>query len=241
MRLQLPTIIALCVAVGLIVPLIYFVRVDEDGMGVGVNLESEEFKQMRTHAKDAFNAKKYEQAIVLYENSVKMRPENAEVYNDLGATYYAFGLEYAGPSWPSWESDLAGKTVFEAREELKTAVSQTVSGYIELKSDRRELTEAVEKQAKQLGATVHINMWEERATISILLGKTQEFLTKARDSYIRAVDLKPTYSPAYRNLGSLFMKLGQSDTAVDYLQEAYALDPRDKELEQYLSQFKRRF
>ena len=137
----------------------------------------------RTHAQDAFNAKKYEQAIALYEASVKMRPENAEVHNDLGATYYAFGLEYAGPSWPSWKSDLAGKTISEAIEELKTAVDQTVSGYIELKSDSRELTEAIEKQAKQLGATVHIEVWEERATISILIGKTKKFLRKARSSH----------------------------------------------------------
>ena len=55
MRLQLPTIIALCLALVLIVPLIYFVRIDEEGTGVGVNLESEEFKMTRTHAQDAFN------------------------------------------------------------------------------------------------------------------------------------------------------------------------------------------
>ncbi len=239
MRLTMPTIIALCFALIIMALILNFVRVDEDGTGVGVNLESEEFKLMRTHAKEAFNAKKYEQAIALYQESVKMRPENAEVHNDLGATYYAFGLEYAGPSWPSWRSNLAGKTVTEVLDELRTAMNQTVSGYIEVKTDNRVLTEALQTQAKQHGATVYTVAWEEHATISVLIGQTQEYLAKARDAYLRAIDLKPTYSPAYRNLGSLFMKLGQSDTAVDYLQQAYQLDPRDKELEQYLSQFKK--
>ncbi|MCH8292811.1 hypothetical protein IH992_17105 [Candidatus Poribacteria bacterium] len=34
------------------------------------------------------------------------------------------------------------------------------------------------------------------------------------------------------------MKIGQTDTAIDYLQKAYELDPRDKELGEYLEQFR---
>ena len=60
---------------------------------------------------------------------------------------------------------------------------------------------------------------------------------KAEDAYKRSIELKPTYSPAYHNLGSLLMKIGQTDAAVDYLRQAYDLDPRNKDLEQYLTQF----
>jgi len=34
------------------------------------------------------------------------------------------------------------------------------------------------------------------------------------------------------------MKIGQTDSAVNYLREAHYLDPRNKKLEQYLTQFK---
>ena len=62
---------------------------------------------------------------------------------------------------------------------------------------------------------------------------------KAQDAYVRAIELKPTYSPSYHNLGSLLMKINQTDSAVNYLRNAHDLDPRDKKLEQYLTQFKR--
>ena len=34
------------------------------------------------------------------------------------------------------------------------------------------------------------------------------------------------------------MKIGQHDTAVDYLEKSYQLDPRDKELEAYLNELR---
>ena len=64
--------------------------------------------------------------------------------------------------------------------------------------------------------------------------KRKSTLLRARDHYIRALDLKPTHSVAYRNLGSFYMKVGRTDKALDYFQEAYKLDPRDEELEEVL-------
>ena len=200
MRLQLPTIIVLCFAVILAITLIYNMGVKDDGPGESVNLQSAEFKMIRTHATEAYTAKDYDKAIALYEDAITMRPENAEVLNDLGATYYAYGLEYAGPSWPSWDSDLEGKTVAEGLDELQMAIKHTESGFIVMNSASRNMAKAIEQKAKEL---------------------------------------KPTYSPAYHNLGSLLMKIGQTDAAVGYLRQAYDLDPRNKDLEQYLTQFKR--
>ena len=104
MKLQLPTLIAVCLAI-LLIGSIYFFVGDKSELGIAVNLESEEFKQIRTHATDAFNAGQYQQAIELYSQAMKMRPENAEVFNDLGAVYYKQGITYAGPKWPSWEKN----------------------------------------------------------------------------------------------------------------------------------------
>ena len=238
MKLQLPTLIAVCLAI-LLIGGIYFFGRDKPELGIAVNLESEEFKQLRTHATDAFNAGKYQQAIELYSEALKMRPENAEIYNDLGTVYYEQGLKYAGPSWPSWEKELREDSVDQAIAELKSAVDQTGSGAITLKTRDEAVADAIEEEAKQLGGDVYRQRWENEITLNILIGQTKVYLLRARDHYIRALDLKPTHSVAYRNLGSFYMKVGRTDKALDYYQEAYKLDPRDAELEEYLNQFRK--
>lgn len=238
MKLQLPTLIAVCVAI-LLIGGIYFFGRDKAELGIAVNLESEEFKQLRTHATDAFNAGKYKQAIELYSTALKMRPENAEIYNDLGTVYYEQGLKYAGPSWPSWEKELREETPNQAVEELKAAVAKTTSGVIVLKTRDEAVADAIEERAKQFGGEVYRQRWENETTVNILIGETKVYLLRARDHYYRALDLKPTHSVAYRNLGSFFMKVGKTDSALDHYQEAYKLDPRDTELEEYLNQFRK--
>ena len=238
MKLQLPTLIAVCLAI-LLIGGIYFFGRDKAELGIAVNLESEEFKQLRTHATDAFNAGKYQQAIELYSEALKMRPENAEIYNDLGTVYYEQGLRYAGPSWPSWEKELRDNTVDQAIVELKVAVDKTGSGVITLKTRDEMVADAIEEEAAQLGGEVYRQRWENEITLNVLIGQTKIYMLRARDHYIRALDLKPTHSVAYRNLGSFYMKVGRTDKALDYYQEAYKLDPRDAELEEYLNQFRK--
>ena len=238
MKLQLPTLIAVCLAI-LLIGGIYFFGRDKAELGIAVNLESEEFKQLRTHATDAFNAGKYQQAIELYSEALKMRPENAEIYNDLGTVYYEQGLKYAGPSWPSWEKELRDNTIDEAIVELKVAVDKTGSGVITLKTRDEAVADAIEEAATQLGGGVYRQRWENETTLNVLIGQTKVYMLRARDHYIRALDLKPTHSVAYRNLGSFYMKVGRTDKALDYYQEAYKLDPRDAELEEYLNQFRK--
>ena len=238
MKLQLPTLIAVCLAI-LLIGGIYFFGRDKAELGIAVNLESEEFKQLRTHATDAFNAGKYQQAIELYSEALKMRPENAEIYNDLGTVYYEQGLKYAGPSWPSWEKELRDNTIDEAIVELKVAVDKTGSGVITLKTRDEAVADAIEEEATQLGGGVYRQRWENETTLNVLIGQTKVYMLRARDHYIRALDLKPTHSVAYRNLGSFYMKVGRTDKALDYYQEAYKLDPRDAELEEYLNQFRK--
>ena len=238
MKLQLPTLIAVCLAI-LLIGGIYFFGRDKAELGIAVNLESEEFKQLRTHATDAFNAGKYQQAIELYSEALKMRPENAEIYNDLGTVYYEQGLKYAGPSWPSWEQELRDNTIDQATSELKVAVDKTGSGAITLKTRDEAVADAIEEEATQLGGEVYRQRWENETTLNVLIGQTKIYMLRARDHYIRALDLKPTHSVAYRNLGSFYMKVGRTDKALDYYQEAYKLDPRDAELEEYLNQFRK--
>ena len=102
MKLQLPTIIVLClsfvVIVLLIVSMLYYMHEDKVEMGKSKGyLESEEFNMIRADGMAAYKARDFKQAIQTFEEALSMRPENAEVYNELGAAYYEFGLQYAGP------------------------------------------------------------------------------------------------------------------------------------------------
>lgn len=240
MKLQLPTIIVLCFSFVLIVVLILSMQKGTDeSRKPKVNLESEEFKLILAEGRDAYNAQNFEQAIQIFEEALRMRPENAEVYNELGAAYYEVGLKYAGPDWPAWESNLSGKTVAEALQELNTAIGQTGSGYIVLDSDKPEVTQAITDKVKEIGGYSDAELWEDTAEIHILVGKTKAFLIKARNAYIRATDIKPAYPLAYRNLGALYMKIGRDDIAIGYMENAYELDPRDEDLATYLNQFRR--
>ncbi len=238
MRLQLPTIIILCLSLIVIVSLIYVQKNDQAMSRDSRKTESDIFNSLREQAQLAFKEKKYAEAIQVYDEAVKVRPENAEVYSDLGSVYYEFGIEQAGPNWPSWESNLTNRTPTEALHELQTAIAQTGSGYIVLKADQPEVIRAIQEKAKEVGAYIYTEQLRHGATINIVIGQTKELLMKARGVFLRAIDLKPTHAPAYRNLGSMYMKIGQRDTAVDYLHKAYQLDPRDTELEEYLNQLK---
>lgn len=239
MRLQLPTIIFLCLSLIVVVPLIYYMQTgDHTGTREAINLEGQEFKSLREQAAVAHNAKRHTAAIQMLEEALKMRPDNAEVHNDLGATCYKYGLDYAGPTWPSWAADLTGQTPAEAVRELKTAVSEVASGYIVMRSDKPEVAEAINKGAQEIDGYIYIQQFDEDVTMNIVIGKTKELFIKARDHYLRAIDIKPTYPRPYFNLGALYMKIGQHDTAIDYLEKAYQLDPRDKELEVYLNELR---
>lgn len=239
MRLQLPTIIFLCLSLIVVVPLIFYMKTgDPMASREAINLEGQEFKSLREQAAVAHNAKKHTAAIQMYEEALKMRPDNAEVHNDLGATSYKYGLEYAGPNWPSWETDVTSLTPVEAVQELELAVAEVNSGYIVMKSDKPDVTEAINRKAEEIGAYIYLQQFGEDVTMNIVIGKTKELFMKARDHYLRAIDIKPTYPRPYYNLGALYMKIGQHDTAVDYLEKAYQLDPRDKDLEAYLNELR---
>lgn len=239
MRLQLPTIIFLCLSLIVVVPLIYYMQTgDEMAVREAINLEGQEFKSLREQAAIAHNAKKHTAAIQIYEEALRMRPDNAEVHNDLGATSYEYGLDYAGPNWPSWEANLTSQTPAEAVRELEMAVAEVDSGYIVMRSDKPEVTEAINTKAQEIDAYIYTQQFNEDVTINIVIGKTKELFIKARDHYFRAIDIKPTYPRPYYNLGAMYMKIGQHDTAVDYLEKSYQLDPRDKELEAYLNELR---
>jgi len=236
-RLKLPIIIAAVVTVAISIPLAYKLYLTDNYQPrSALNMESEEFRDLRQQGKRASTMKNYSQAIAVYEAALKMRPDNAEVRNDLGYVYYEYALDQAGPNWPSWESDLTGRTPTEVSRELETALKLISSGYIHLTVDDKEGVKPATTKAKAANCQVYTTPWKEGAEIHILVGTTKEYLMRARDSFMAAIDIKDAYAPAFQNLGALWMKIGLRNVAVQNLERAYKLEPRNEDLARYLQQ-----
>ena len=237
MKLQLPTIIIVCLSIVLIIIIYTFVGKNTE-YTLDTTEESANFSLIRVDAVNAYNAQDYTQAIELYEQAFDLRPENAEVCNDLAAVHYDLGLKFAGPEWPSWPVINSDGSVSDALGELNRAYKHVESGYIVVETESSEIAKAVENNAKDKGASVYLYRGKKKYILNILIGSTRDHLEQAKTLYLQAIELKSTYAAPYRNLGSFYVKIGLTEMAINYLEEAYRRDPTDTELGDYLHQQK---
>lgn len=237
MKLQLPTIIIVCLSIVLIIIIYAFVGKTTE-YTLDTTEESADFSLIRVDAANAYKSQEYTQAIELYEQAFNLRPENAEVCNDLASVHYDLGLKFAGPEWPSWPVIRSDGSVKEVLAELNRAYKHVESGYIVVETKSAEIAKAVENNAKDNRASVYPYKGNKKFTLNILIGSTKDHLEQAKTLYLQAIELKSTYAAPYRNIGSFYVKIGLTERALNYLQEAYKRDPSDTELAEYLHQQK---
>lgn len=237
MKLQLPIIIIVCLSIVFILT-IHFVGGKDTQTISESNEESHDFRSIKIDAENAFAAHQYGQAIKYYEEALELRPGNAEICNDLGAVHYRLGLKNAGPEWPSWNDIEANGTVKDALSELNHAMQNVESGYFRINTSSAEITKAITEAVKAKSATAFPYHGNTETTLNIVVGPTSDHILYAKEYYLRAIDLKSTYAPAYRNLGSLYIKIGIKDKGVNFLREAHKREPNDEELTEYLHQLK---
>ena len=240
MKLQLPTIIIVCLSVVLILTIHFWGGRDFQTIEEG-NEESTEFRSIRIDANNAYIAKDYYNAIELYDQAYEMRPDNAEICNDLGSAHYDLAIKNAGPLWPSWKDITISGSVKDAIAELDLAIEKVESGYFRIKTNSTSIAKSLEKVAVTKGAAVFPYHGSTQTTLNILIGPTKEHLLQAKSLYLRSIELKSVYPAPYRNLGSLYMKIGITDKAINFYREAYKREPSDEELAEYLHQFKSAF
>ncbi len=240
MKLQLPTIIIVCFSVVLILTIHFWGGRDFQTIEEG-NDESIEFRLIRIDAKNAYIAKDYHNAIELYDQAFDMRPDNAEVCNDLGSAHYDLAIKNAGPLWPAWKDITVSGSVEEAITELDLAIEKVESGYFRIKTNSTSIARDLQAIAVDKGASVFPYYGSTQTTLNILIGPTKEHLLQAKLLYQRSIELKSTYPAPYRNLGSLYMKIGITDKAINLYREAHKRQPSDEELAEYLHQFKSGF
>ena len=233
MKMQLPTIVIVCLS-SVIILSIHFVGGKNTQTISKSNEESHNFRSIRSDAAHAHASKEYGKAIEYYVEALELRPNNAEICNDLGAVHYALGLKNAGPEWPSWNDiDLDGSTE-DALAELDIALQNVESGYFKINTSSSEIAKAIQEEAKNRGAEVFPFFGRTGTTLNILVGPTKEHFLYAQEYYLRSIELKSTYAKPYRNLGSFYIKIGIRDKGINYLRDAYKRQPNDAELGEYL-------
>jgi len=199
--------------------------------------ESEEVRDLKGMGRAYAEANEYEQAIEYYTEALKARPEDAYLHNDIGAVYHNMGIEAAGETWPSWEEDLTNLTPVDALHQLQQALSQVQSGVIVMTVNNKKVMDTLENHARASGCYVHLEHQQRTSDMTIIKGATLEAFRKAESELLRAKDLKPRYSAAYENLGSLYYRMGRKRDAIIMWQSALALEPTNKKLRQYLQQY----
>jgi tetratricopeptide (TPR) repeat protein len=147
------------------------------------------------------------------------------------------GVDAAGDTWPSWEEDLTNMKPIDAFYQLQQALSQVQSGVIVFTVNDVKVMNTLVNYAKSSGCYVHVENRQSASDINIIKGKTMEAFRKAESEFLRAKDLKPRYSAAYENLGSLYYRMGRQQDALIMWKSALKLEPTNKKLRQYLRQF----
>jgi tetratricopeptide (TPR) repeat protein len=199
--------------------------------------EGEEVRDLKDKGRAYAEANEYEQAIEYYTEALKARPEDAYLHNDLGAVYHNMGIDAAGETWPSWEEDLTNLTPVDALHQLQQALSEVQSGVIVMTVNNKKVMDTLENHAIASGCYVHSEHHQRTSDMTIIKGATMEAFRKAESELLRAKDLKPRYSAACENLGSLYYRMGRKNDALIMWKSALDLEPTNKKLRQYLQQY----
>lgn len=235
MKNRIAPIIALGLILIIMISLIIMTsKKDVSGTYPASDEESAKLNVLKQQALTEYNANRFNEAIRYYEEALKLRPDNAEIHNDLGSAYLELGKEAAGPMWPNWKADLTDMSMQNVIDEVEFALSDTDSGFIVFKTKDKKVINKVVELARKAGCWTHF----EGNRINIMKGKTMEALLGARDHFKRAVIIKPNYANAYRNLGALCYLIGKRQEGIQMMERALDLNPSDQELRTYLEQFK---
>jgi tetratricopeptide (TPR) repeat protein len=230
------------VAIGLFIGLWFYVTrpqqpftEDPNSLSMQYNVAKETADLMFQRARQNGS---YEIAINGYKGALALRPDNAEAHNDLGATYYERGLYLMAPPV---EEDLReySPNPQDAVDYIKKQLASIPSGKFAWTVSDAQLRVAQVFLDARKDLNYEFYPTSGGYELTVINGATAASFREAEVEFRRSIDLKPTYAPAYRNLGSLYVMRGNRKDAIVYFEEALRLEPQDKDLKTYLEQLKR--
>lgn len=145
-----------------------------------------------------------------------------EKFNDAGQYDQAFNnLEDAvmlNPGEPFYQSELAQASASLAVAVLKQKEATLSAELVDL---------AISSSDKALEITPrHLNFWKNRTRVFYTLAEIDEsYNQQALATLLQATELAPTDAKIFYNLGVLYAKLGQDETAIKTLEKTVELKP----------------
>ena len=222
-----------------------------------VDHEAQQFQSKMEMAKaagdEAQSGRNYELAFHLYREAIQIRPKNSLAFNDFGATLmeaaeaqltpidhvnlteYAIDydhnplitLDYIKTSVRSIPTGKSGRFLFEVRKDVRNLTHEQADVWN--KYGRRAIINDHPLRTEADGTTIY--------NVFLIHGDAAQLLTSAENRFRRAIELTPEYALAYRNLGGLLMLLHRSAESKLALRQALRLNPKDREVQRYLSSF----
>ncbi len=159
-----------------------------------------------------YNEQKYQEALPVFEEALKLNPENWAYYFNLGLTYKKLNK------------------IPEAKEAFKKAVELNPQSF----SSNKEMGELLAKDGDFAGAAGYYRQAAEinpddpdgyynLGVCLINLGQAEEALSQ----FQKTVELKPDYAEAYFQLGSLYISQNKTQEAISSLEKFLELAPQN--------------
>lgn len=150
---------------------------------------SDKIKSMLKQTQILFRQQKYTEAKTILQEILKLDPKNAVAYNNLGSIYLIRGRFTRAKRYFKKALEL-DPAIEDARENLKTI-------------------EKIKRKKTKENVRVELSLLEEKARSLLEEGNTEA----AIEVYNRIIDEDPTNIKVYNNLGILYYKLRQLQSA----------------------------
>lgn len=178
-----------------------------------------------------FNRGKYQEAVEYFESAISLEPDFAEAYVYLGRSY--LNVREYGKALPALRTayNLSPDTV---KKEVFNLLIDALFGAATTELKKGNISGSVDRLRETLGlAPDSKRAKDELSDALITLGR--DFLSKgnidnAIGAYGEALTLSPDNAGAYLGLARAFLENGDVAKALETIQKAFKIDPKNKEV-----------
>jgi serine/threonine protein kinase/Flp pilus assembly protein TadD len=166
------------------------------------------------------NVKNIDAAIGLFEEAIRQDPNYASAYAGLGEAYWR---KYQRTQDTQWVTNAVANC--QRVQELSAELAEVAITLGLIKTGTGKNQEAIEHFERALELDpVNSDAYRGMARAYEALGD-KENLDKAEATYLKGIQLKPSYWAGYSNLGRFYYRLGNKESAAQQFKQAIALTP----------------
>jgi pentatricopeptide repeat protein len=152
-----------------------------------------------------YQAEKYEECVDAATDAIKIKPNFAEAYNNIGSAYNVL---------KKWDDAIIA---FEKALQINPNFELAKNNLLVAQKGKNDLNSIQKIALEKPSSDNYINL--------SLLYYNQGLYEKSIEACKKAIDLKPDNANAYNNIAAAYCKLKQWDKAIDACNKALQIDP----------------